>query len=71
SDSFEAYQAKGGLYELYVETALEQRLSKRWILKASARLSDLRGNAAKSPIVRGAGGSNSQLSAFLAAVWLF
>ncbi len=71
SDRFEPYQPNGGLYELYVETALEQRLSKRWILKASARLSDLRGNAARSPIIRGDGGSNSQLSTFLAAVWLF
>ncbi len=68
---FEAYKPDGGLYELYLEAALEQRLSKRWILKASARLSDLRGNAARSPIVRGSDGSNSQLSTFVAAVWLF
>lgn len=71
SPVFAPYKPDGGLYELYVEAALEQRLSKRWVLKASARISDLRGEAEKSPIIRGAGGSDSQLSTFVAAVWLF
>lgn len=68
---FDSYRPGGGLSELYLEAALEQRLSKRWILKASARLSELQGNAARSPIIRGEGGSTSQLSTFVAAVWLF
>jgi len=71
TEIYDAYTANGGLYELYAEAALEQRLSKRWILKASARVSALQGSAARSPIVRGDGGSNGQLSTFVAAVWLF
>ncbi|MBV1900687.1 MAG: MipA/OmpV family protein [Kordiimonadaceae bacterium] len=71
SDIFPAFNPDGGLYEVYLEGAMEQRLSKKWVLKASLRLSDLQGSAEKSPIVRGAGGSNSQVTAFVAVAWLF
>lgn len=71
SELFGPFQAKGGLYETYIETSLEQRLGKRWILKASARVSELHGSASQSPIVRGEVGSDSQLSTFMGVVWLF
>jgi len=69
--SLESYRASKGLYEIYAEAAIEQRLGKNWLLKGSLRLSDLAGSAAGSPIVRSENGSNEQLSAFFAVVWLF
>ena len=71
STSLEPYRAGAGIYEIYAEAAMEQRLSKNWLLKGSLRFSDLRGTAATSPIVRSEDGSTNQLSAFFAVVWLF
>ncbi|TNE63045.1 MAG: MipA/OmpV family protein [Alphaproteobacteria bacterium] len=70
-EPFPVYQPGAGIYEIYSELSLEQRLGKRWLLKGSLRLSDLQGGAAHSPIVRGEEGNRAQLSTFLGVAWLF
>ncbi len=68
---FDRFQANAGIYELYAEGAVEQRLSKNWLIKGTVRLSDLKNSAASSPIVRSSIGERVQLSTFVGVVWLF
>ncbi|MBL4789264.1 MAG: MipA/OmpV family protein [Kordiimonadaceae bacterium] len=67
----ESFQAKAGVYEMFGEAALEQRLSEKWLIKGTARLSYLVGSSARSPVVLSGAGSRVQLASFIALVKLF
>lgn len=69
--NFEAFEASSGVFETYGELALEQRLSKNWLLKGSLRYALYTGSASNSPIVRSDIGSRHQFGTFLGIVWLF
>ncbi|UTW57668.1 MipA/OmpV family protein [Kordiimonas sp. SCSIO 12603] len=68
---FEPFRAKAGIYELYAEAAVEQRLGKNWLIKGTVRLSDLKNSAADSTITRSEVGERVQFSSFFGVVWLF
>ena len=66
-----SFQAGAGIYQMFGEAALEQRLSENWLFRGTARLSYLVGSASRSPIVINGGGSRLQLASALALVKLF
>ncbi|MFC3051285.1 MipA/OmpV family protein [Kordiimonas pumila] len=68
---YEAYEAKSGFFQYFLETALEYRLGKRWLVKGSLRYARLSGPAVGSPVLESREGSKNQASGFMALVWLF
>ncbi len=69
--NFEPFQAQAGIYEIFIEGAAEQRLGENWLIKATARISDLQNSAANNPIVKGPNGSRTSFTGFLGLVWMF